>query len=141
LSLFDPASGSLYYYTKGWNLKALACWISAASFGIPGLVGAYHPTWVSAAAIHMYQTGWVLCFATAAVFYLVTNRLLPARVLPEGHTGEERSFEKLAVNEGYFDDEKVIEWNVVNGREVDAHKFGETTVFAKSNDTAPEEKV
>lgn len=121
-SLFIPAPGSLYYYTKGWNLKALACWVSAALFGIPGLVGAYHPTWVAAAAVHMYQTGWVICFAVAATFYYGVNRLFPPRVFPAGREGgllDSKAFESLAASEGYFDDEPVIEFGVTAGRAVD----------------------
>ena len=116
-SLFNPAPGSLYYYTKGWNLKALACWVSAAIFGVPGLIGAYHPTWVAEAAIHMYQTGWVICFAVAVAFYFAANLVMPAKVFPVGHEGASKGFESLAETEGYFDGEPLIGSGVTTGRE------------------------
>ncbi|KAJ9500162.1 hypothetical protein H2202_004553 [Exophiala xenobiotica] len=119
-SLFNPARGSLYYYTRGWNLKALMCWVSAALFGVPGLIGAYHPTWVAEAAVHMYQTGWVICFAVAVTFYSAANLVLPAKVFPAGHhegAGAPKNFESLAETEGYFIGETIIESGVTNGRE------------------------
>lgn len=112
-SLFNPAPGSLYYYAKGWNLKALASWVAAAAFGIPGLVGAYHPDWVAPAAIHMYQTGWVICFAVAVTFYFLINMALPAKVFPIGHENNTKSFEQLAESEGYLDGEPIIRFRVV----------------------------
>jgi NCS1 family nucleobase:cation symporter-1 len=109
-SLFNPAPGSLYYYTKGWNLKALGCWLAAAAFGIPGLVGAYHPTWVVSAAHHMYQLGWILCFAVASTLYFGSNFVLPARVTPEGHDADPKEFEGFGATEGYLEGDSMIEF-------------------------------
>jgi NCS1 family nucleobase:cation symporter-1 len=119
-SLFNPTRGSLYYYTRGWNLKALMCWVSAALFGVPGLIGAYHPTWVAEAAVHMYQTGWVICFAVAVTFYFAANLVLPAKVFPAGHhegAAAPKNFESLAETEGYFIGETIIESGLTTGRE------------------------
>jgi nucleobase:cation symporter-1, NCS1 family len=112
-SLFNPAAGSLYYYNKGWNVKALGCWISAAAFGIPGLIGAYHPAWVSHGAIHMYQTGWVICFAVATTFYFMTNRILPARVAPEGYNAEPKKFEQFAETDGYLEGDQLVKFRTL----------------------------
>lgn len=114
-SLFNPAPRSLYYYTKGWNLKAVACWVSAAVFGIPGLIGAYHPTWVGAAAIHIYQTGWVICFAVSVALYFAVNLALPAKVFPTGYESSPKAFELLAESEGYFAGESPIVFGVLSG--------------------------
>jgi nucleobase:cation symporter-1, NCS1 family len=112
-SLFTPARGSLYYYTKGWNLKALGCWAAAALFGIPGLVGAYHPSAVTKAATHMYQMGWVLCFAVAATFYFGINFILPARVVPGGYDFNPKPFELFADTEGYLEGDALVEFRAV----------------------------
>ncbi|KAL2208362.1 NCS1 family nucleobase:cation symporter-1 [Sarocladium strictum] len=104
-SLFNPSKGSLYFYTGGWNLKALGCWVCAAVFGIPGLIGAYHPTWVSMSATHIYQTGWVICFAAAAAFYYAVNLVFRAQVLPDGQGSSNLAFEHLADTEGYLEGE------------------------------------
>jgi len=121
-SLFDPNPGSLYYYTKGWNLKALACWVSAAAFGIPGLIGAYHPSWVSEAARHIYQTGWVVCFVVALTLYFVINLAFPAKVFPSGCEVGSKSFEGLAESEGYLDGERPITFRLsrIEGSEADS---------------------
>lgn len=112
-SLFTPARGTLYYYTKGWNLKALGCWVAAALFGIPGLVGAYHPSAVAKAATHMYQMGWVLCFTVAAAFYFGINVLLPARVVPDGYESDAKPFEGFADTEGYLEGDALVEFRGV----------------------------
>jgi NCS1 family nucleobase:cation symporter-1 len=109
LSLFDPAPGSLYYGTKGWNLKALLAWVSAAVLGVPGLIGAYHPSWVSTGAKHLYQTGWVVCFAVAMCVYYALCRVLPRQVHPMGRPANTPMiFEQLAESEGYVEGEHRI---------------------------------
>ncbi|PNP61438.1 hypothetical protein FNYG_13833 [Fusarium nygamai] len=112
-SLFNPSKGSLYFYTGGWNLKALGCWVCSAVFGIPGLIGAYHPTWVSMAATHIYQTGWVICFSAAAAFYYAVNLVFPAEVLPHGQATSHMDFEHLADSEGYLEGENVVEFPIL----------------------------
>lgn len=119
-SLFTPARGTLYYYAKGWNLKALGCWVAAALFGIPGLVGAYHPSAVAKAATHMYQMGWVLCFTVAAAFYFGINVLLPAQVVPDGCESDAKQFESFADTEGYLEGDALVEFRgleIHNGQE------------------------
>ncbi|EWG47715.1 hypothetical protein FVEG_07764 [Fusarium verticillioides 7600] len=111
-SLFNPSKGSLYFYIGGWNLKALGCWVCSAVFGIPGLIGAYHPTWVSMAATHIYQTGWVICFSAAAAFYYALNLVFPAKVLPHGQATSHLGFEHLADSEGYLEGESVVEFPI-----------------------------
>lgn len=111
-SLFNPTAGTLYYYSKGWNLKALACWVCAVLFGIPGLVGAYHPTWVSEAALNMNKMGWVLCFAVAAGFYFVVVSVLPAQVTPGGYQADPKDFESFAVTDGYLEGDALIEFGI-----------------------------
>ncbi|KAF4416061.1 NCS1 nucleoside transporter [Fusarium acutatum] len=112
-SLFNPSKGSLYFYIGGWNLKALGCWICSAVFGIPGLIGAYHPAWVSMAATHIYQTGWVICFSAAAAFYYAVNLVFPAEVLPHGQATSNLAFEHLADTEGYLEGENVVEFPIL----------------------------
>jgi NCS1 family nucleobase:cation symporter-1 len=110
----------LYYYTKGWNLKALGCWVSAALFGIPGLVDAYHPSAVAKAATHMYQMGWILCFAVAVSFYFGINLVLPVRVVPDGYDADSKKFENFADTEGYLEGDSLVEFRgieVQNGEE------------------------
>jgi nucleobase:cation symporter-1, NCS1 family len=108
--LFTPARGTLYYYTKGWNLKALGCWVIAALFGIPGLVGAYHPSAVAKAAAHMYQMGWILCFMVAATFYFGINLALRAQVVPNGYDVNAKQFEGFADTEGYLEGDALVEF-------------------------------
>lgn len=136
-SLFDPSPGSLYYYTKGWNLKALACWIIGAVFGIPGLVGAYHPTWVAEAATHMTQTGWILCFAVAVTFYIASCVILPPKVFPAGHESTaKKGFEWLGETEGYFDGESYVEtFGIVEGQEESDSQVSRDDITHVGNDT------
>ncbi|CVL06975.1 related to uracil permease [Fusarium mangiferae] len=119
-SLFNPSNSSLYFYTGGWNLRALGCWVCSAVFGIPGLIGAYHPTWVAMAATHIYQTGWVICFTAAAVLYYAVNLVFRAEVLPYGQATSEFAFEHLAATEGYLEGENVVEFPILSLRAEDS---------------------
>jgi len=84
--------------------------VSAAVFGIPGLVGAYHPSAVGKAATHMYQMGWILCFTVAATFYFASNLVFPARVVPEGYNADGKQFENFADTEGYLEGDALVEF-------------------------------
>ena len=114
-SLFNPAPGNLYYYRKGWNLKALGSWVCAALFGIPGLVGAYHPGSVSKGATHIYQMGWIVCFAVASTFYFVISRILSPQVVPKGYDADAKQFEGFANTEGYLEGDSLVQFR---GQEV-----------------------
>ncbi|CAK7230256.1 hypothetical protein SBRCBS47491_007525 [Sporothrix bragantina] len=110
-SLFQPAAGALYYYTKGWNLKALVCWVCAATFGIPGLVGSYHPTWVGSAATKIYVIGWIITFFASSIFYFAVNMALPAKVMPDNYSEtvvSAKSFESFAATDGYLDGDTLV---------------------------------
>ncbi|CRG91925.1 Uracil permease [Talaromyces islandicus] len=131
-SLFNPSRGSLYLYTRGWNLKALGCWICAAVFGIPGLIGAYHPTWVAIAATHIYQTGWVICFAVAAVFYYIIDFVLPAQILPDGHNRHDLSFETLADTDGYLEGDAIVDFPLLEEESVASTKEATTITIPDS---------
>lgn len=123
LSLFNPTPGSLYYETKGWNLKALFAWVSAAVLGVPGLIGAYHPSWVSAGAKHLYQTGWVVCFAVAMCVYYVLCRVQPRQAHPTDSTlDSSMAFEQLAATEGYYDGEHRIAYEVSSLEGLTSHE-------------------
>ena len=117
-SLFDPQKGSLYYYQKGWNLKALAAWVSGAVFGIPGLVGSYHPTWVSEAGVHIYQTGWIVCICVAMSLYFGMSLVVKPEVFPKSCEVKEKRWEGLAETEGYLDgDDKRLGVMRLDGRD------------------------
>ena len=115
-SLFDPQPGSLYYYTRGWNLKALVCWVCAATFGIPGLIGSYHPNAVGAAATHIYQMGWVITFASATAFYFGANQALPAKLNPDGYSAGDMpvGYESYAATDGYLGDDSLVTFPPAN---------------------------
>ena len=112
LSLFDPSKGSLYFYKKGVNFTAVAAWISGAAFGIPGLIGSYHPTWVAEAATHIYQTGWIVCIAVSMTLYFLFNLIAKPRIFPNGFESDEKRFEMLAENKGYLEGENMINFHI-----------------------------
>jgi len=73
-------------------------------------VGAYHPSAVAKAANHMYQMGWILCFAVAVTFYFVVNLALPPQVVPSGYDANVKCFEGFAETEGYLEGDALIEF-------------------------------
>ncbi|KAF4343145.1 uracil permease [Fusarium beomiforme] len=139
-SLFRPSKGSLYFYTGGWNLKALGCWVCSAVFGIPGLIGAYHPTWVSMAATHIYQTGWVICFAAAAAFYYAVNLVFPTEVLPHGQVTLDLAFEHLANTEGYLEGENIVEFPILGMQTEDSVGSCHESTTAKQTESSQQGK-
>lgn len=114
-SLYNPASGGLYYHAKGWNLVSAGCWVAAMLFGLPGLIGAYEPSLVSEAAITMYKTGWLLTFVTAFVFYgIMAGFVYRPQIIPDVSLGRvdhlldssgKLRYEALVSSHGYLDDE------------------------------------
>ncbi|EPE04415.1 allantoin transport [Ophiostoma piceae UAMH 11346] len=120
-SLFNPQAGSLYYYTKGWNLKALVSWVCAATFGIPGLIGSYHPDAVGTSATHIYKMGWIITFASAIAFYIGANQILPAKVNPDGYSVVDIpvGYEGYATTDGYLGDDVLVTFPPVNASAVE----------------------
>lgn len=77
--------------------------------GVPGLIGAYHPSWVSEGAKNLYKTGWVVCFVVAVGVYYGLFLAFPRQVRPmEVGCGKKMDFEELAETEGYFPGEQVV---------------------------------
>jgi NCS1 family nucleobase:cation symporter-1 len=64
-------------------------------------------------ATHIYQTGWVICFAAAAAFYYAVNLVFRAQVLPDGQGSSKLAFEHLADTEGYLEGEHVVEFPIL----------------------------
>ncbi|KAF2400568.1 allantoin transporter [Trichodelitschia bisporula] len=136
-SMYDPRPGGLYYGIRGWQIVPTACWVCGMVFGLPGLIGAYRPDLVAIAAIHMYNTGWVLTFGCAFVFYSVFGRFVfPPRIVPAGYAGlagdnnnvrAASKFEELAKTDGFLDGECVEDlyrnMGVIDGQVVDAVDF------------------
>ncbi|KAI6878748.1 hypothetical protein KC360_g3607 [Hortaea werneckii] len=114
-SLFDPQPRTLYYYTKGWNLKAAGSWVAGVVLGLPGLIGSYHSEWVAAAATHMYQTGWLLCFAMTATMYCTINLVARTDVLPNDQGVNRLKFEALAASDGYMQGDCVVAFQHEDG--------------------------
>lgn len=96
--------------------------MAGVALGIPGLIGSYHSEWVAAAATHIYQTGWLLCFAMTATMYCTINLIVKTDVLPDGQFVNRQGFEVLAASDGYLPGDCVVAFQhedgiIIEGRE------------------------
>ncbi|EMC93885.1 hypothetical protein BAUCODRAFT_93813 [Baudoinia panamericana UAMH 10762] len=108
-SLYDGSKTGLYRYWSGVNWISAFAWFGGVIMGIPGLVGTFQPKAVPKAAVHMYNMGWILTFATAAAIYWVALLIWKPRVFPAGFEDVPVTYEYLATpygRDGFFDGER-----------------------------------
>lgn len=117
-SLYDGSRKSLYWFTGGVNLLGVFAWCGGTVMGLPGLVGQYQPQLITQAALYMYDLGWVLTFASAAIIYAVCVTIVKPKVVPAGRQGTPLGREWLANEgrEGFFEGERE-EIEAIDGRE------------------------
>ncbi|KAF3031589.1 hypothetical protein E8E12_000099 [Didymella heteroderae] len=75
--LFDESQTTLYWYTKGWNLRAVIAWPCGVWFLMPGLVQrgiapSFWPGWT-----HLYQLSWFLGCIVNGLIYLLLDYCWP----------------------------------------------------------------
>jgi NCS1 family nucleobase:cation symporter-1 len=58
-SLYKPETGSPYYYTKGFNIRAFVAWACGVVLVISGISGAIKPGSISQTAVNVYNCGYV----------------------------------------------------------------------------------
>lgn len=75
----DGAEG-LYWFTGGWNLRAIAALFGAMAPCIPGFIWTCIDPDVDNAAVQMYQITYFIAAPLAAVLYLSFNMIWPVEV-------------------------------------------------------------
>lgn len=68
--LFRKSPSGRYYFTKGFNIRALAAFIAGFLLPLPGFVASFGYD-ISTAATNMFSLGWALSFAVGGVSYWV----------------------------------------------------------------------
>ncbi|KAK5206794.1 hypothetical protein LTR47_009658 [Exophiala xenobiotica] len=104
-SLFKGKKGDLYFFTRGFNLRAYFAWLTGFLFGLPGMIGRFHPTAVNEAAKNMYRMGWPLTFTVTSVTYAALVYFLPVQIYPESHANTPTTFEYLGKRDCFFEDD------------------------------------
>lgn len=108
-SLYRPDSSSPYYYYKGFNFRAYVAWVCGVVVVISGISGAIKPGSISQTAVNLYNTGFILSFATGAIVYYVLCKLFPVKVYPDGaHENESTAWENMVPTEGFFLDDDPV---------------------------------
>ncbi|KAL4894577.1 permease for cytosine/purines, uracil, thiamine, allantoin-domain-containing protein [Aspergillus ambiguus] len=69
--LFSRERSRLYYYARGFNLRAFVAFVAGFLLPLPGFVGSFQHMEEGNAATHMFSLGWVLSFSTGGVVYLM----------------------------------------------------------------------
>ncbi|KAF7558412.1 hypothetical protein G7046_g5735 [Stylonectria norvegica] len=76
--LYGNSSHSIYWYTKGWNWRAVIAWPMGVWFLLPGLAQrAVAPKESWGAWTRLYQLSWFVGFAVSAVTYLALEYFWP----------------------------------------------------------------
>lgn len=76
--LYGDSPASLYWYSRGWNWRAVLAWPASVFFLMPGLVQnatapkAFWPGWT-----RLYELAWFLGFLVSGSVYLVLNYFWP----------------------------------------------------------------
>ncbi|AMD21990.1 HFR135Cp [Eremothecium sinecaudum] len=77
---------SVYWYTSGFNIKALACFLAGSAPGLPGLIyearlseGSTTAT-INAGIYRFYQGSFMFQFITTFFLYWVANLIFPSEV-------------------------------------------------------------
>lgn len=79
-SLYTSSSNSIYYYTHGFNLRAIIAWVLSFAPGISG-IGAVHPeNNVPVGAVRLFQLSFLIGYSIAFILYAAINKFFP----PEG---------------------------------------------------------
>ncbi|EME82746.1 uncharacterized protein MYCFIDRAFT_80362 [Pseudocercospora fijiensis CIRAD86] len=122
-SLYRPESGSPYYYTRGFNIRAYVAWAVGVVLVISGISGAIKPGSVSQTVVNVDNCGFILSFTGAAVTYYILCLIWPVQVYPRGpHENESKEWEVMVPTEGFFSDGSplpdYIRSNMLYGEEV-----------------------
>ncbi|CRG83558.1 Allantoin permease [Talaromyces islandicus] len=76
--MFTTSPLGRYFYTCGVNFRGIAAFVIGFVLPLPGFIGSFGTTTVSAAATHMFDLGWLLSYFVGgfsyAVICLVTAR-------------------------------------------------------------------
>ncbi|KAK1637396.1 uracil permease [Colletotrichum phormii] len=76
--LYGDSPASIYWYTRGWNLRAAVSWVLGAWMFIPGLAQrAMAPSEVWAGWTRLYQLSWFVGCLVSGSIYLAFNRIWP----------------------------------------------------------------
>lgn len=68
--LFRKSPSGRYYFTKGFNIRALAAFVVGFILPLPGFVASFGYE-LSSAASNMFALGWALSFAVGGISYWV----------------------------------------------------------------------
>lgn len=106
-SVYRAEQGSPYYYTAGVNFRAAIAWAVGVGLVISGIAGAITPGSISATVVNMYNCGFLLSFAAAALTYYVLCHFWPVQIYPLGarYEAESTRREHMVHTEGFLVDD------------------------------------
>ncbi|KAJ7512099.1 allantoin transport [Mycena galericulata] len=136
-SLFDAAPGSLYWFTGGFNWRAIIAWSAGTGLTISGIAAGYDPGAVGPVAINLYSLGWILSVSMSAAVYIILSLLFPVPITPASRTNLIEPYEYLANKEGFYDED--LPWDVT-AIEVDTRRRRESISDDGSSDKFEGEK-
>ncbi|KAK4868277.1 hypothetical protein LT330_006999 [Penicillium expansum] len=107
-SLYNAKPGTPYFYTGGFNLRAFAAWFGAIALVIPGVSGALNPGSVADAAVKIYNMGFLISTAFAALVYYICCRIWPVQIYPTELRAKDASWEAMRYTEGFFPEDEIV---------------------------------
>uniref|UniRef100_A0A093UQF2 Allantoin permease n=1 Tax=Talaromyces marneffei PM1 TaxID=1077442 RepID=A0A093UQF2_TALMA len=108
-SLYKPSQDSIYYYTWGFNPRAFVAWVVAIALVIPGVASVLSPGSIGAAAVKIYNMGFLLSTIVAGLVYYIACRIWPVPIFPAELDGRmDKSWEAIGYTEGFFAEDEVV---------------------------------
>lgn len=98
--LYIGNSRSRYWYTKGWNIRAVGAWIVGVALPFPGFVATFGTVSVNTGATRMWYLGHLLSLTVSSLVYYVSFLVFPDERINSSLGFEELAREQDIVLEG-----------------------------------------
>lgn len=98
--LYVGDASSRYWYSKGWNWRAIVSWLVGVILPFPGFVSTFGTVRLSDGVVHMWNLGYLLSLVMSGVTYYLLSRLFPTATSTHLYTFEEMTLEADQILEG-----------------------------------------
>ncbi|UPL02805.1 hypothetical protein LCI18_013739 [Fusarium solani-melongenae] len=101
--LYTGNKRSRYWYSRGWNLRAIAAWVIGVIPPFPGFVGTFGTVTISPGGQHIWQLGYLLSLVLSGIVYYGLSALFPTETTNKGY-----AFEEMSIN---------VDNNIIQGQD------------------------
>ncbi|KAK7024500.1 hypothetical protein VNI00_016252 [Paramarasmius palmivorus] len=81
--LYEPSNKSIYWYTHGFNFRAIFAWVMGVWPLMPGFIAAVQQSTISGGWRKTYYLAWLLGFFLSSATYIILCKIWPLKGLEE----------------------------------------------------------